>query len=191
MKSLQEIWDEMPQKSDKGDVHSYLPVYEQILAPYRETAHRVLEIGLFNGHSLRMWEEYFTHATVYGIDCDEQPHGGLADLRPMMAEGTHVIYIMDAGNLSDVNKTFRGIKFDIIIEDAGHDIESQIWLFNIYKNFLAEGGIYVIEDVQDVDKTGDQILANVHMSNMNGEILDRRHIKGRYDDCLVIIKDKQ
>jgi hypothetical protein len=185
---LQEIWNKLSLQgyaSDKGDIHSYLPVYEEILAPYRETAKNVLEIGLFHGHSLRMWEQYFTNADVYGIDCSETPHDGMADLRPMIAEGTHNINIMDACNKSEVKKVFEGKMFDCIIEDAGHAISQQFELYSIWKKYLSPNGIYIIEDVQDIDND----ISRLKCIDPDKEIkiIDRRYLKNRYDDVLIII----
>lgn len=178
----------MPLKTDKADVHSYLPVYEEILAPYRHTAKNVLEIGLFNGASMLLWEQYFTNAKIHGIDCDEQPHGGLADLRPMIKEGTHHIHIIDATSELDIQKEFRGMLFDVIIDDGNHNALSQLISYNILSKFLADGALYIVEDIQDIDEAMD--LFEEIDSTKNVEILDRRHIKNRYDDVLVIIKDK-
>jgi hypothetical protein len=105
MKKLQQIWFDLREKSDKGTVHSYLSVYEEILAPYRTTAKNILEIGLFNGASLLMWEQYFAGA-VFGIDCSETPHGGMADLRPLIKEGTHNIFICDAESREAIKNVF-------------------------------------------------------------------------------------
>lgn len=186
--SLIEIWHDLNKQgkgSDKNTVHSYLPVYEQILSPYRETAKNVLEIGLFNGHSLLMWEKYFA-GTVYGIDCSDQPHGGLADLRPLIEEGSHHISIFDAENKSEVYGRFCDVKFDVIIEDAGHEVNQQLNLYKVWKPYLSENGIYIIEDVQAID-------AHRHLfENIDTEktviIIDNRQVSLRYDDVLVIIK---
>lgn len=189
--TLQEIWNELSLRghsSDKGSVHSYLPVYENILAPYRETAKNILEIGIFHGDSLRMWEEYFS-GKVYGIDCDEQPHGGLADLRPMIKEGTHNIAIMDATDSAAIEKNFSGIKFDVIIEDAGHDISQQLQLYKAWRPYLNEGGIYIVEDIQHINRDDMFFKSIEHFDpKLTVEIIDRRHLKQRYDDVMVIIK---
>lgn len=186
-KSLQEIWGSMPLKSDKGDLHSYLSIYEDILAPYRATAKNILEIGLFNGASLLMWEQYF-EGKVYGIDCSEQPHGGMADLRPLINEGTHNIFIIDAENPLEVENNFKGIKFDVIIEDAGHHKEQQENIYATFKPYLNKGGIYIIEDIQDIDYNRRSF--ETIDSGKKVVIVDNREINNRYDDVLVIIIDK-
>lgn len=177
MKTLKEIYNG---KSDKGTVHSYIELYEDILAPYRK-AKKVLEIGIFAGHSLRMWEEYFSEAEVYGVDLCDQPHGGLADLRPMIAEGTHKIILMDATNPDHIKKHFEGQKFGVIIEDANHNLADQIRIFNNLRPHF--NGIYIIEDIADIDK--DRIV----FEKMGFKIIDRRHIKGRFDDVIGVLDD--
>lgn len=165
---------------DKGSVHSYIEVYEELLAPYRTAAKNILEIGLMSGESLRMWSEYFS-GKVYGMDCDLKPCGGLADLSKAIEEGYNVL-IGDAANEMDIRKFFTGIKFDVVIEDANHTIEQQITIFVQLREYMNEGGIYIIEDVQDIDSTRHLFEA------LGGEVRDRRHIKGRYDDVLIIFR---
>lgn len=172
---------------DKDSIHTYIDVYEEILKPYREKAKNVLEIGLFSGQSLRMWEQYFT-GKVYGIDCSELPCGGLQDLRPMIAEGTHNIIIMDGTSKVDIEKNFKGVKFDVIIDDGSHNLEHQLESYKHFKSHIAKGGIYIIEDIQDIEANKDVFLQID--STKNVEILDRRKIKGRYDDVMIVITDK-
>lgn len=193
METLQQIWERLAKsgyETDKGSVHSYVSVYEKLFEQYRESNNPILEIGLFNGHSLRMWEQYFFHGNeCYGIDSDEQPHAGMADLRPMIIENIHNIYILDAENKEEVEKTFhRFCEFDIILEDAAHSPMQQISIYNNFKKYLLKGGVYIIEDIQDIDATK-ELFENIDPEK-EITILDRRHIKGRYDDVIVLIKDK-
>lgn len=193
MRTLQKIWDDLPLKSDKGNVHGYLPIYEDTLAPYRETAEKVLEIGLFNGYSLPMWKEYFSKAEIHGIDYSEMPLNGMGDLRQIIAENKYHIHIMDACDTELANAAFKEVKFNVILEDANHDIEQQVWLYSIYKNFLADDGIYIIEDIQDIDKTQNVIIDAINDISPEKEIVivDNRMKNMRYDDVLVIIKNKK
>lgn len=174
--------------NDRGSVHSYIQVYEEIFKPYRETAKRVLEIGLFDGHGMRMISEYFLNAIVSGIDISDQPHGGLADLRPMISEKKFDIEIMNACEPGDVGLFIWNRMpdpnntpvFDVVIDDASHEIGAQM---KIYENFwphVAPGGLYVIEDVQDLQTDRSKF------EDLGFEIIDRRKIKNRYDDVLAI-----
>ena len=172
--------------TDKASVHSYGPTYERILAPYRGTIGNVLEIGLMSGKSLLMWEKYFAHATVFGMDLDDQPHGGMADLRPLIAEGTHRIMLGDAGNAETVDRLFGDTMFDVVIEDAGHDLASQLAIYKNFRDRVNPGGIYIIEDVADIDATREQFLAIDPEREV--EVIDLRRVKGRFDDVLVVIR---
>jgi cephalosporin hydroxylase len=189
MKTLNEIYKANLVNGwpDKGSIHSYIDVYEEVLKPYRERPYPVfIEIGLFSGQSLRMWEQYFSEAsTVYGIDCSDQPCGGLQDLRPMIAEGTHNIIIMDGTSPEDIEKHFKDVMFDVIIDDGSHNLEHQLASYKHFKSHLSKGGIYIIEDIQSLDANR-EVFENID-PDKTVTILDRRSIKNRYDDLLIII----
>lgn len=176
--NLQDIWQTLPKKTDKNSVHSYLPVYDEILLPYKGGS--ILEIGLFNGDSILLWEQYFK--TVHGVDCSETPHDGMADLRPMIAEGKN-IHILDATDSAQVKEKFEEMKFDVIVDDAAHNMEQQILLYDIWKEYLNPNGIYIIEDIQEIDSD------RIFFENLGGEIIDLRNVKNRYDDVLVVFKN--
>lgn len=186
LKNIFETLQQQGFETDKGTVHSYIDVYEEVLKPYRFKADKVLEIGVFKGNSLRMWEQYFDWADVFGVDCDTMPHGGMADLREMINSGIHCIKIFDAENPELVKEHFAGMKFDVIIEDANHSLEQQLKLYNLYKEYLAPDGIYIIEDVENIDASRTE-FENIDNSK-TVTILDRRHILNRFDDVLIIIK---
>lgn len=185
METLLEIYNKHKKGDwpDKNSTHSYIEVYEEILAPYRHTAKNVLEVGLMSGESLRMWAEYFD-GDVCGMDCHIKPIGGLADLTETIKLG-YDVRIADASNPDHIKDHFNGVKLDVVIEDANHDLNQQLAIYNALRPYMAAGFIYIIEDVQSIENA--KKLAEV----TGGEILDRRHIKNRYDDVLVIIKDKQ
>ena len=188
--SLIEIWKTLAAQgfeSDKNSVHSYGPVYEEILAPYRHTAKNILEIGLFHGHSLRLWESYFS-GEVHGIDCSETPIEGMADLRPMINSGKHNIHILDATSEEAIEKEFGGMKFSVVFDDGSHLTEHQMQTINIFKNRLTDDGIIIIEDIQDIAK--DQWLYYALDSSLTHEIIDLRGNKNRYDDVLILIRKK-
>lgn len=192
MQSLAEIYPNFASPAswgDRGTIHTYVEVYEEILAPYRaKTRCNVLEIGLMSGESLRMWEQYFHLAKVYGIDVTDQPVGGMADLRPIMAEGTHNISIIDATDQKQIDATFGNTIFDVIIEDASHALAHQLLIYQNFRQRLAYDGIYIIEDVDKIDEVRPLFEKIDHTRKVT--ILDRRHVKGRFDDVLVVIGQK-
>ena len=66
MKSLNEIYLDYKSPEghgDKGTAHTYIDEYEKLLGQYRENS-TVLEIGICQGESLKMWEEYFINSAA-------------------------------------------------------------------------------------------------------------------------------
>jgi uncharacterized protein YutD len=49
---------------------------------------------------------------------------------------------------------------------------------------MKPNGLYVIEDIDNID----QMKSTFETLHNNIEIIDNRHIKGRYDDVLVVYK---
>ena len=176
--SLKEIYTkyntESPKKGgDKGTVHSYIEnYYETALINYRSSAKTVLEIGINQGHSLMMWNEYFINAEIIGVDIKI----------PEVNTGCRMI----CGDATD-STTFNDLgNFDVIIDDGSHKLEHQLLSFNILFPKLNSGGIYIIEDVVDINKTKENFL-NLHT---DVEIFDFRSFKNRDDDVIVQIIKK-
>jgi len=179
MKSLNEIYLDYKSPEghgDKGTAHTYIDEYEKLLGQYRENS-TVLEIGICQGESLKMWEEYFINSNVYGIDITDQY------IKDLIAENKYNIIIGDASS-ENILKHLNDLIFDVIIDDGSHLINDQINSFNILKNRMKPNGIYIIEDVNNLDSTIDT-YKKLHN---NVEIIDNRHIKNRVDDVLVVYK---
>jgi hypothetical protein len=179
MKSLNEIYSKYQSPEghgDKGTAHTYINEYEKLLDGYRENS-TVLEIGICQGESLKMWDEYFINSEVYGIDITDQYIKGL------IKENKYNIIIGNACS-EEIIKQLNHLTFDIIIDDGSHLIDDQINSFNILKHKMKPNGIYIIEDVNNIDITKDR-LSELHD---NIKIIDNRHIKNRVDDVLVVYK---
>lgn len=121
--------------------NGYTPFYNFFFKHIANEPIRLLELGLGVAcASLKMWEEYFPNAQVYGIDCAE---------RCSLYKGRSTIII---GNLS--NKEFLsqlpskiGSNFDIIVDDAAHHVRQQRLLFMEMFPHVKSGGVYVVEDL--------------------------------------------
>ncbi|MEY4334492.1 MAG: virus Omega [Bacteroidota bacterium] len=174
MKSLKEIYLQFSTQSpidggDKGTVHSYIDYYEESLKPFRDNAKKVLEIGINNGHSLMMWNEYFYNADIIGVD--------------LRIPNIDINCLMIQGDATDP-ETFRNLNsLDVIVDDGSHKLNHQLESFEILFPLLNDGGIYIIEDIVNIDKTEDIFLK----LSKNVKIFDFRHIKNRSDDVIVQI----
>lgn len=123
----------------------YLPIYERTLAGVRNTAVRLLEIGVDRGGSLAAWRQYLgPEATLVGIDIDPScaAHGD-------PAHGTHVRIgaQQDAAFLRSVVQEFGA--FDVILDDGSHVASHLVATFRcLFAEGLAGGGLYLAEDLQ-------------------------------------------
>lgn len=119
-------------QTDKATFHQYCPFYEHELKGLNPK--RILELGVKDGASLRMWKEYFPDAEVIGIDINE----------PIEVEGCTVLQMdqTDAFALAQLQM------FDLIIDDGSHmTLHQQISFVQLYDMQLNTPGVYIIEDV--------------------------------------------
>lgn len=152
---------------DKGTAHSYIEVYNNLFKDISDRTLAVLEIGIFAGHSIKMWKEYFFNSKIYGCDIHDKRYLNLED------ERTKII----AGDATK-SETFKDIEFlDIVIDDGSHILNHQIQSFKILNDKLNNGGIYVIEDVlpHHIDKI-QQEFDNCF------EVIDMRHLREHLSD---------
>ncbi len=157
---------------DKGTIHSYIDgYYEPMFEPYRNIPIKLLEIGINEGHSMLMWAEYFANVKLTGVDIVD---------RGFRLSGHDVVY----GDATDPS-LFDGMDdFDIIIDDGSHSIVDQLKTFEILFPKLKPNGLYVIEDVQNIDYDA-EALKKLHPSFT---LFDFRWRKQRYDDVIVQYK---
>jgi len=173
--------------TDKNTQHSYLEVYETLFAPLRETATHVLELGI-GGHAggLRLFRNYFTSAEVHGIDIlGRTPQWGpvLSDPRVKLHTGVN-------GYTDETVERIKDLRFDIIVDDGPHTLESMVFVLTKYTPLLKEGGVLVIEDVQDIRWCDALRNATPDALKPFITVYDRRSVKGRYDDILFVVNTR-
>ena len=128
-------------KGDWGVAHGYTEIYERLLAPRRYEPLRVLELGVWRGASLQMWENFLPNAQIIGVD-------NLPDVavRPLQRAQVLVGDATDPEFLRTVLSRFPDNAVDLIIDDASHLLEHQIASFQFLFRYLAAGGVYIVED---------------------------------------------
>jgi len=177
--TLQQLY-EANSESDKGTVHSYISeYYEEALKPYRHIAEKVLEIGVLNGGSTKLWSEYFSKAEIIGIDRWElEP--------PYLFIDPRITYYKSDAYTGFALRNFEQ-EFDVIIDDGPHTLRSQIVVIEEWYAKLKPGGLLVIEDIQS-DEDAEYLMNLAKAGCQNAKLVDLRHIKGRYDDLLIEIR---
>lgn len=168
-------------RTDKNTVHSYLDTYEALFTPLRTTASRVLEIGIHSGGSIKLWHDYFPSATVHGVDVEPTP---LTILRAFPRVKLHER--VDAYNPSFV-ETLRDVRFDVLIDDGPHSLESMKAFLRLYVPLMSERAVLVIEDIQDVAWIPTLRALVPTDPCLAVDIYDLRSTKGRYDDILFVV----
>ena len=179
--------------TDKGTSHSYLPVYESIFDNFLEKKKNisVLEIGIQHGGSIFSWYELHEGSYVIGIDVNNDNIN--YDLIEKMKKDRYSIIIDDAYS----DNIIRQIKskfpdgVDFIVDDGPHSIDSQIKFIELYLPLLNENSIAVIEDISSLSYLTileDKIFENNPKTDYIVQKVNRQHIKGRYDDLMLIIQ---
>lgn len=187
--SLFELIDNF--NTDKNTYHSYLDLYESLLCKKKETAKNILEIGVGdfeekNGGSVKLWRDYFTNANIYALDI--LPIERVID-ELLNNERIFLYMSTDAYNEAFFVNQFLSKKkrFDILLDDGPHTLESMIIFIKLYSQLMTDDGILIIEDVAHWDWI--DILTNATPEHLKPFIksYDLIHIKGRYDDIVFTI----
>lgn len=176
---------EFPGGTDKQTLHSYGPIYEQLLSPLKGKNATILEVGVQLGGSLLLWHDFLPNSVVIGIDNKDAIH---PSIMPRMDPLRCAVLFMDAYDNDTVSKVKHlapnGI--DFAIDDGPHSLESQQQFLQLYLPLLNKGGTAVIEDIQDYGWF--QSLIPLINDEYSYEILDLRGVKGRYDDLMLVIE---
>ena len=177
--------------TDKQRSHGYLDLYETLLSSKKHTAKNVLEVGigdfnLKNGGSIKLWHDYFKTATIYGIDILSMDRV-IDELQNN--ERVKLFTSVDAYDLSFFTNNIlnSGIKFDVLLDDGPHTLDSIQNFVLLYSQVISDDGILIIEDVQKMEYT--KILANLVPDNLKKyiEIYDLRNVRQCPDNIVFVI----
>lgn len=127
--------------TDKVAHHGYHRFYPWFLSPFRRGPVRLLEIGIDQLGSVRLWRRYFPAGVeLHGIDRDEKQF----DDRAVQ------LHAVDQSDAAALHRFASGIDtpFDVIIDDGSHIPHHQLLTLGIIWKLLRPGGVYIIEDVE-------------------------------------------
>lgn len=137
--------------------HSYTDFYEFLFSQKRIEIETIFECGVGTpdlnfpanmgafgqaGASLRVWQDYFPKALIYGGDIDSSV---------LFNEGRIKTYYLDQTDPNSIGSFFQLTtqdEFDLMIDDGLHTFEAGWTLFNHSNHLLKQGGVYIIEDVR-------------------------------------------
>lgn len=119
----------------------YFDIYEFWFKKYKNKPIVILEIGVYQGGSLKMWRDYFgEEAKIYAIDINP-------DCKQFESRNTKIFIGSqeDVEFLNDIKNQLP--KFDIIIDDGGHTMNQQKTSFEVLYEHLKDDGLYLCEDL--------------------------------------------
>ena len=139
--------------------HSYTPFYHRLLGGKRESFRKVMELGIGTkaqmgrravphyrtGASLYMWRDYFPNAQIYGAD-----YMGNA----LIQDERITTFFCDERKASDLRAVIKntGRNLDLFIDDCSHYGCHQVFACTTVLPMLKKGVIYIIEDVNHVNR---------------------------------------
>lgn len=130
--------------------HFYTRVYEPHLAPLREAAFTLVEIGpqphaptpgFLGAPAVHMWEAYFPNATVLAYGAGAVP--AVETARTRLAAGAPG----DRAALANL-VTAAPAPLHVVIDNGGHPAPAQQTALGYLWQHLAPGGLYIIENLQ-------------------------------------------
>jgi SAM-dependent methyltransferase len=131
-----------PEKDAGTKPDDYYRVYEPHFAPIRNKSLNIVELGVLEGKSTKIFSRYFQHSRILAIDLTMRPID--------FSDYANVHYTQcdqkDRLALAQLCNTTFPLGIDLVIDDAAHiglySLEAFLCLFPL----LRPGGIYVIED---------------------------------------------
>ena len=99
-----------------------------------------LEMGILNGSSLKVWENYFQNAQIVGLDIEPS--------KKQFETNRTKIYIGSQNDpfvIEQIKKDYPN-KFAVILDDASHLNDLTIESFELLFDHVVPGGLYIIED---------------------------------------------
>lgn len=180
--------------SDKSTRHTYTKIYSHLF-PDRTKNIKLLEVGIGSqnpnfkytmgseytvGGSLYGWKEWFTNGEIYGADIDESALFETERIKTFQ---------LDQTNHESIKKTMEKIgKVDIIIDDGLHEADANDTLCKNSREFLNEGGIYIIEDIQPHDL--EKHTKNIEEYKKYFKYVEMVHVPGGSEDNILILMEK-
>jgi hypothetical protein len=125
-------------ETDKAAGHHFTEFYYDYVSKFVNP--KLLEIGIWDGGSLKMWEEFYGNPTIVGVDIMEKSRYDTTNIKTIVA---------DQSNPEDMRDRCKQIcpEYDIIIDDGSHIIDHQISSFAKLFPILKSGGVYILEDL--------------------------------------------
>lgn len=144
--------------TDKGTHQGFMPLYGRYL-PAWDKMTVLVELGVYEGGSMRLWGRHFAHpgTRIIGIDIDLShcPDKNYFEPNVELYQGDQA----DPALTEHLEPTYGA---DVVIDDASHFSSKTIASFHTWWPHVRPGGLYVVEDTHcsyNTDHYGDREAA--------------------------------
>lgn len=131
--------------SDKFETHKYTHLYYELLKDWKNRSFNMLEIGIANGASIRVWHDFFPYAKIHCVDIEKTAVDKVKNINRVFAHQLNAERKDHWENI--LSKNLKDTKFDLIIDDGGHYPIEQWVSFTYLKEKLNTKGFYIVEDL--------------------------------------------
>lgn len=141
--------DKSSQRSNVTDhrhCHPYTLFYDGIFKNRKNEKLDIAELGILDGASLRMWQEYFPISNIYGFEYNTDL---INNFKKYYNNERIILSQIDVTNKDSIQTAFKNINvmYDIIIEDTTHQFNDQIKVIENVYPYLKPGGLLIVEDI--------------------------------------------
>lgn len=161
--------------------HAYGPYYNKLFEPLENEKISLLEIGIYTGGSVKLFADYFKNGKIVGVDINNYFKYDKIKFENLF------LHFFDAYNLNNINQ-LPIKKYDIIIDDGPHTIDSQIFFLSNFGKFLNDNGTLILEDVPYYNVK--EIMSTITCDKSNIKIYDWHIESERFDDVIIEFKNK-
>jgi cephalosporin hydroxylase len=178
--------------------HKYLQrYYSKEFTPHRYKEINLVEIGVRDGSSFKLWGSFFPNSKIYGVDINgiNGNYGGIdVDLNSL----DNVKFIQGNAYDDTIVNQFENNSIDYLIDDGPHTISSQLSILKKYYNKIKVGGKIIIEDVGCDENTNNppveecirQIEEKSKLYSYLYKCFDFREIGNHYSVLIELTKTK-
>ena len=176
-------------------MHGYAEIYKSYFDKIKNDKLNILEIGVANGTSIKVWSDYFKNSNIIGVDIKK------IDIVEKKLNRKNIKIFQ--GSQTDKNFLLKIIEeyksFDIIIDDGSHYPKDVIKSFELLFPILNIKGLYFVEDMQTSynhyyhGNAFDLKYANTHMNYFKHltdslnykEVANPFYKKNKYDGKII------
>lgn len=129
--------------TDKQWTHDYYNrAYQDTLFPVKDSASKIVEIGIGEGYSLEVWREFFKNASIIGLDMSPTAGNGILNMDRITLQNMDLSVKLNLESFAEQNPDI-----DVLTDDGTHKMaDQQLALATLFKS-IKPGGIYIIEDL--------------------------------------------